>query len=277
LFVESFCSVALLTFGLLTKVLAAGFGIDPSSYSMIWCKMRLFIGYTLALTCRVCICFASIDRFFISCRSVVWCRRSKLTTAKLATFIALLVTAIINIPYLVFYSVVEVKSINGSISTTCSLTSTSLVLYGSYFFRPVLLGLLPIAVVGIVTWLTYQNISAFTNAQTRGALQRRLTLMVFAQIFLMLVATLPYAIAYAYQAITLSTVKTSYRVAQETLALDIINVLVYTFQAGNFYAYFFLSSSYRRVFIELILFCYRPNRVNPIVPMNIRQQQLNVF
>ncbi len=70
LFVSSFFNLTALSVGLLPRVLTIGFAIDASSSSMIWCKSRLFISYTGTVTSITCICFASIDRFFVSCRSV---------------------------------------------------------------------------------------------------------------------------------------------------------------------------------------------------------------
>jgi hypothetical protein len=276
LFIASFFNLIALSVGLLPRVLSIGFGIDASSTSMIWCKSRLFLSYTGTLTSIACICFASIDRFLMSCRSVAWRNRSKLNTAKIAILISVLVIIANNIPYLLFYTIVQVTTATGNTTTRCSLINPSFVLYGNYFLRPVLLSILPGTILIITGLLTYRNITSITGVQLRSTLQRNLTSMILMQIFVVVIPIIPFATINIYQTVTSSVVKSSYRLAQETLAADISNIILYVSYASNFYVYLISGSSYRRDFLRFVLFCYRQNHWNNhIGTMEREQVQMN--
>ncbi|CAF2666100.1 unnamed protein product [Rotaria sp. Silwood2] len=256
LFVASFFNIIALSAGLLPRVLAIGFGIDPSLTNLICCKSRLFISYIGTITSLAFICLASIDRFFLSCRSVAWRNRSKLSTAKIATLITIPIIIAINLPYLLFYTIITVKSATGNTTTRCSSTNPGLVFYGNYFVRPVLLSILPGTILGISGWLTYRNITSITRIQIRSTFQRSFTSMILLQIFTVVIPIIPFATMNIYQVITSSMTKSSYRIAQETLVLDISNIILYISYASNFYVYLISASSYRRDFMRLVLFCY---------------------
>lgn len=276
LFVSSFFNLISLSVGLLPKILALGFNIDASSTSMIWCKSHFFISYTVSITSTVCICFASIDRFFVSCRSVTWRNRSKLRTAKIAVLIAIPLIVSIHVPFLLFYTIIEIKSVTGNTTTQCSNVNPGWVLYGSYFLRPVLCSILPATILGITGWLTYRNITSIIGIQLRGKFQRSLTSMIFLQIVAIIIPIIPYATTNVYQVITSSMVKSSYRLARETLISNITNILVYTSYASSFYVFIISTPAYRRDFLRLILFCYTRNHWNNnIRPMPREQLVLN--
>ena len=260
--VSSFFNLIALSVGLLPRVLAIGFAIDASSTSLIWCKSRLFISYIGTVTSITYICFASIDRFFLSCRSVTWRNRSKLSIAKMATIIAIPIIIASNVPFLVFYTIIEIQSTPDNITTMCSPVNPNLVLYVNYFLRPIVLSILPGTILCITGWLIYRNIALIARIQLRGTFQRSLTSMVFLQIITIIIPIIPFATFNVYQAITSSMVKTSYRLAQEALVLDITNIILYISYASNFYVYISSASSYRRDFLRLVLFCNGHNHWN---------------
>ncbi|CAF2913505.1 unnamed protein product [Rotaria sp. Silwood2] len=180
LFIASFFNIIALSAGLLPRVLAIGFGIDPSLTNLICCNT----------------------------------------------------------------------------TTRCSSTNPGLVFYGNYFVRPVLLSILPGTILGISGWLTYRNITSITRIQIRSTFQRSFTSMILLQIFTVVIPIIPFATMNIYQVITSSMTKSSYRIAQETLVLDISNIILYISYASNFYVYLISASSYRRDFMRLVLFCY---------------------
>jgi len=185
-----------------------------------------------------------------------------LSTAKIATFIAIPMIIAINVPFLLFYTIIEVKSGTNNNTITCSSANPGLVLYMNYFVRPVLLSLLPGIIMGLTSWLTYRNIISITGIQLRGTFQRSLTSMILLQIIAVIIPIIPFATMNIYQFITSSMVKTSLRLAQEALVLDISNIILYISYASNFYVYLISASSYRRSFIRFVLFCYDKNHWN---------------
>ncbi|CAF0872487.1 unnamed protein product [Adineta steineri] len=261
LLISSIFNLITLCFGLFARVLTLGFGVDPSPTNVIWCKSRLFLSYVGTLMALTTICFASIDRFLLTCRNVQWRKRSQLSTAKLAISIAILVVIGHNISYLIFYTIVEVKTTTGNISTKCSVMTSGFVLYANYFVRPVLLGVLPGTILIISGFLTYRNITSIAAVQLRGTFQRSLTKMILLQIIIIIIPITPSAIFNIYQNITSSVVKTSYRLALETLVSDMTNIFLYVSYACNFYVYIISSSCYRQDFLRFIC-CSNENHLN---------------
>ncbi|CAF4224265.1 unnamed protein product [Adineta steineri] len=239
---------------------------------MLWCKSRLFIAYSVTITSLTCLCFASIDRFFLSCRSVGWRNRSKLSTAKIAVIIATTVIFASNIPLLVFETIIDVKSATGNLTQTCVIINADLTTYINYILRPVLLGILPGTILSITGWLTYRHINSIAGIQIRGTFQRSLTSMILLQIVAVFIPIIPFSTVAIYQLITSSVVKSSYRLAQEALALNVTNIILYVSYASNFYIYLMSSSSYRRDFLKLILFCYHRDYTNNRVGTMTREQ-----
>ncbi|CAF0939557.1 unnamed protein product [Adineta steineri] len=252
LLISSIFNLIALSFGLFPRMISIGFGIDASSTNIFWCKSRLFFSYIGSLMSLTTICFASIDRLLLTCRNVQWRKRSQLSTAKLAISIAILVVIGHNISYLIFYTIIEVKTTTGNISTKCSVMNSGFVLYGSYFLRPVLLGVLPGTILIISGFLTYRNITSITAVQLRGTFQRGLTKMILLQIITVIIPIVPFSTFNIYQSITSSIVKASYRLALETLISDMTNIFLYVSYACNFYVYIISSSCYRQDFLRFI-------------------------
>lgn len=206
LFVSSIFNIITLSVGLLPRVLNIGFGIDALPTSMLWCKSRYFLSYIATITSLTCICFASIDRYFVSCRSVTWRNWSKISTAKITALIAILIIIAINIPYLIFSTIIETRTSTNSTMTVCSLINPSLDLYIDYFVRPILIGILPAIILSVMGSLTYCNIMSITNVQRRGTFQRGLTSMILLQIITIVIPIAPFATMNIYQTITSSSV-----------------------------------------------------------------------
>ncbi|UJR19842.1 hypothetical protein I4U23_022975 [Adineta vaga] len=235
----------------------ASFGIDASSTSILWCKSRLFMSYIGSFGSVTCICFASIDRFLISCRNVKWRNRSKLSRARIAIAVATLIIVAHNIPYLLFYTIIESKTAAGNITTRCSVVNTDFVLYGNYIIRPVLLSILPGTILILTGSLTYRNLTSITVAHLRGTFQRSLTSMILLQIIVVIIPIIPFATINLYQTVTSSAVKTSDRIAQETLVSNI-------------------TPFYRRDFIRFISCSYDQNQhTNRIGPGTRDQLEMN--
>ncbi|CAF3980522.1 unnamed protein product, partial [Rotaria sp. Silwood1] len=66
--VSSLINCIVLFYGLFTRILGIGFHLDWSITNRIWCKTRATLTQSSFLISLTCICLASIDRFFASCR-----------------------------------------------------------------------------------------------------------------------------------------------------------------------------------------------------------------
>ncbi|UJR18491.1 hypothetical protein I4U23_005397 [Adineta vaga] len=273
LFLSSFFNIIALFEALLPRILSLSFNIDSFTTNIIWCKSRFFISFTVTLISLTCICFASIDRYFVTCRNVIWRNRSKLSTAKLFIFIASVVITGINIPILYFTTIIESISINGTITRRCLIINSDFLLYQNYFLRPILPGILPALILGITGFLTYRNISSINgNNHLRDVFQRSLTSMILLQIILIVVPLAPFATIIIYQLLTVSVMKSSQRLEQETMISNIFNILLYISYASNFYVYLISAPYYRRKFIQFIPYYYYKNQRNNHIGIILREQ-----
>ncbi|CAF1138625.1 unnamed protein product [Adineta ricciae] len=271
LLISSFFNIITLSTGLLPRVLSIGFNIDASSTNIVWCKSRLFFSYIGSLTSITCICLASIDRYLMSCRAATRRNRSTLRASKIAVMVAVLMIIGMNIPYLVYFTIVETKTAAGSITKQCSLANSNIVQYGNYVLRPVFLSILPGTILISTGFFTYRNLTSITGVRLRGTFQRNLTSMILLQIFVVVIPIIPFATMNIYLAITSSMVKTSIQVAQETLASDIGNIILYVSYASNFYVYLISASSYRKNFVQLIMLHQVPKQWNNHIGIMTRE------
>ncbi|UJR19355.1 hypothetical protein I4U23_022484 [Adineta vaga] len=272
LLMSSFFNLIALSTGLLPRVLTLAFNIDPSSINIFWCKSRLFFSYLGTLPSITFICFASIDRYLMTCRNAAWRNRSTLKTAKIAVIITILITIGINVPYLIYFTIIE------KTTTQCIFTSPGFILYANYFLRPVLFSIIPGTILVVTGLLTYRNIKSITAVQLRDTFQRNLTSMILLQIFAILIPVIPFATINIYQTLSSSIVKTSFRIAQETLAADIGTIILYASYGSNFYIYLISASSYRQDFRRLVLFCCNRNqRNNRIATVTREQVEMNTI
>jgi hypothetical protein len=244
--------------GLLNRILVAIVNIDPTLVSAVWCRLRVYIGQTTVLICQSCLCLASINCYLSTCREVYYRRLARLSIARLCVIIAILVWLVHGLfnPLLTQLTQVVGKS------PTCALTSLVATNYTGFFLRPVLIGLFPISLLSIFGILTYRNMKLMQ--QIRRSEQRSLIKMLLLQVIICVWGTFPYSTLYAYQAITaLIETKTTFELAQETLALNVINILFYTPQASPFYVYCLSSKVYRKQ-VKDFLKCQPHNRVQPV-------------
>jgi len=126
--------------------------------------------------------------------------------------------------------------------------------------------------LGITGWLTYCNITSIAGIQLCSTFQQSLTLMILLQIVTVIIPIIRFATISIYQIITSTMVKSSYRLAQEALVFNIANIILYISCASNFYVYLISASSYRRDFLQLVLFCYRQNHWNNRIEIMTREQ-----
>ena len=70
--VMSFVNIGQLLFGLLSRVLIAGFAIDWTILSMAYCKFRLTFNHFCTIMSYACLCLATIDQYFATCTRPRW-------------------------------------------------------------------------------------------------------------------------------------------------------------------------------------------------------------
>jgi len=98
--------------------------------------------------------------------------------------------------------------------------------------------------------------------------------MILLQIVVVVIPLIPFATINICEIVTSSVVKSSYRLAQETLVANISNIILYISYALNFYVYRISASCYRRDFLRLILFCYPQSHWNNRIAIITRERPM---
>ncbi|CAF3401640.1 unnamed protein product, partial [Rotaria sp. Silwood2] len=107
LIISSLINCIVLFYGLFTRILSTGFHLDWSTTNRTWCKTRAVLTQSGFLISITCICLASIDRFFVSCRQEKYRRLSRLSIAIVSVIITIISCVLICIPYLFYVDLVK--------------------------------------------------------------------------------------------------------------------------------------------------------------------------
>ena len=140
---------------LLTRILISGFLIPVTNTVTFVCKSRFYIGQICMFTSLYDNCFAIIDQYFLSSRSVRIRQLSRLSSARITVLVSIIIWCLINIPSLLIYNVYSTA--NGT-STVCTVYSSSWTFYYTYFQSLLFLCLIPLSTFIIFGYLTRNNL-----------------------------------------------------------------------------------------------------------------------
>jgi hypothetical protein len=253
-----------LNVGLLPRILAVGFNIDPTLTNLIWCKVRTYLLRITTLISLYTVCIMAIDRFLVSCRTVRWRQFSNISIIRWATFI---VSFIIMVEGLPFFILTEILRTSTSASCT-PMYDPVFAKYASFFCIPILFGLLPLCVLIIISILIYYK---FHNRTHLRKAQRSLTLIIFFRILFVLISCGPYTSYFVYSAVATLTIhtKSAERIAIENFILSVISVFLYITYSSSFFVYYFTLSTYQKKLSDLFIYLRRGRR-NAIQPAPFR-------
>jgi hypothetical protein len=164
-------------------------GVDPTSVSLIWCKVRASVPQWCRLMLASIVCFAAIDQY-LSTNPVPYRRQwSSLKLAHRQIYFAGCLCLLHTIAFAVFSKIYPILG--------CIVANTTLTNYYSYFFYPVLNGLLPIFISSLFSLLAYRNVRRIVRRQIpidRRRLDQQLTAMIFVRVIAFVLFLLPYTI-----------------------------------------------------------------------------------
>ncbi|CAF0820530.1 unnamed protein product [Adineta steineri] len=239
--IESIININFLTFNFLLRFLTTLYGSDLTQYSSIWCKIKVIISQTLALFALYTICFTTIDQFFSTSYLV---NLRKISTLKLARLLV-----IISLCFSLCHSICFGSFFNSKLPADCALTNPILINYYSYFFFPILCGLLPLLISSLVSFFAYRNVRRIIQRQLpvlRRRLDQQLTKFVLIRVIFLVLFVTPIVIYRIYTTKVIINPNDSLRLAIERLVLAIMYSLFSMNYAINFYIFFASSSRYRR-------------------------------
>ena len=139
------------------------------------------------------VCFVAIDQFLSTNPAPYLRQLSSLKMARYQICFATCLCLLHTIPFGVF------SQIHPSLG--CILSNSVLINYYSYFYFPILNGLLPIFVSSLFSMLAYRNVRHIVRRQVplnRRRLDQQLTAMIFVRVIFFVWLQLPYTIYRIY-------------------------------------------------------------------------------
>jgi hypothetical protein len=203
--------------------------VEPMNVSLVWCKIK----NTLPQWCRFMlgfiVCFAAFDQF-LSTNYIAYLRQlSSLKLAQRQIVFASFLCLLHTIPFAIFLDI--------HFPSGCMITNTILITYYSFFYYPVLNGLLPIFVSCLFSILAYQNVRRIIRRQIpvdRRRLDQQLTAMIFIRVISYTILSLPYII-YRIYSLNVTINRTDvYRYAVNQLVYSVVVSLIFLNQAVIF-------------------------------------------
>ncbi|CAF1171059.1 unnamed protein product [Adineta steineri] len=264
---ESISNIIQLTTFALVYQLPAIYLTDPASSSLFWCKFRSMIISSCTLISFSTICFSASHQY-LSTSHLFYLRQ--LTTIKLATFLictSVIISILHTIPFGIF---LEIRSY------ACAVFNQNMTNYLSYFYYPVLSGLLPVLIASVFSILAYNNVRRIVRRQipiVRRRLDQQLTAMILIRVIVFIILTLPYDIQRMYTYIAKVNQSNLLYFAIINLIGAVLGTLFNLNYAISFYIFLITSARFRRqVKHVLIKKCwgrckrwslYSRNQVNP--------------
>ncbi|CAF1459203.1 unnamed protein product [Adineta steineri] len=238
---------------LLIRVLQVGFRWDPIAIFPFICQLRYYIGYVLITLYMIFLTFASCERYASTCnRQSQWRRFSKPKNVSYTILGCIIICCLVCLFIPFCYSVTHGSActVQNSICTTLTAVYTLIVI-----------GFVPPIFVTIFAWLTVRNlriiryrsrsapISYKTYLRIKDA-NEQFTSMLFMQIVIMLISSIPYASLMIYQLSTRHINKSPVRIAWEQLISQSIHLLIYLNYVSSAYIYLGTSPMYRQHLIS---------------------------
>lgn len=251
------------------RVAGAGYNIDPTNYNLGFCKIEYFVLYTVRTISAWLIVLACIDRFFHSSAKVYIRQMSSVKIARIAVSIMSMTITVIHGHILIYYKISINSDRFGNISPLCGpekgIYST---FYG--FWNMVIYSLCPCLLMFLFGLLTLHNIRQYRPIELTHRITRRtdaqLLRMLTAQVFIIVITTLPLCINQLYMSFTSNIIKDTLRIAQENLVTRIVGSITYFAHSTSFYLYTLTGTVFRKEFLKIIKRCCYSNQ-NKIAPV----------
>jgi hypothetical protein len=214
----SICNAIYILVILTTRIISAGFGIDWTLTSLVWCRMRQYLTSTLSLISFTCACLSTIDQFLVTSKNASIRRLSKIQYAHRIVAAIIPIWCLHGIPFFLYYNI-------SPITKSCS---DSNIIYRTYLttYTIVILCAVPVLVNIVFGCLTYRNIRQ-TVALVGEQADRQVVKMTLIQIILIVISVTPPGIYLVYALLTTGIVKDLDRQLKEIFASTIIGLTSY--------------------------------------------------
>lgn len=239
--------ITLLT-GLLPQLVYRLTHYDPLAKYEVLCKLRWFLGVGTATVAVHSLCFATVNQFLVTtnsvrCRNLITKRRAII----LCTFIYIYCAGLLA-PNLFYYKHV----LNAVNQTICDVPNPIVSSYNAYTSL-IIYTLIPMSVLILFSLLTLKNIRK--QLHRRLDLEKTVTRVLFAQVIIVLIATVAYCIRRIYQLYTANIRKDAIRIAQDDIITSVSTLFGFSIHGFTFIVFFAISDAFRSNVLSL-----RPRR-----------------
>ncbi|UJR22986.1 hypothetical protein I4U23_026013 [Adineta vaga] len=249
-FWASVANINVLLFGLVSRFLSDGFGIDPVSNNLGFCRFRYFILHSSMTLSSWFTILAGIDRYFVSSRSA---RRRQLSNLTNSRYLVALTTFTGLAAYshaLGLFTIEMLKT-----GPSCYAQSGTYRIFYDFFYFATYSFTPPIIMIG-VGLATFHNIhqlrsrvvSTATSERNHSHLKRRdrqLIKMALLQFICTAILTLPIAIQKIYATFTQNISKNAYQLAIESFITQLMRLFVFINSSISFYVFISSGSGFR--------------------------------
>ncbi|CAF1398303.1 unnamed protein product [Adineta steineri] len=245
--IESISNLVYFCFTISVTILTSIYGDAAIGGSNAWCKIKYIVGQICGLTTFYMISFSAVDQFFSTNYRL---NLRQMCTLKLGRYFAFIFICFAIIHSITLGSFYDIQPTVG-----CVISNYVAVQYSTFFFYPILAGLLPIVIASVFSMLAYHNVRHIVRRQlpiVRRKLDKQITAMVLMRVIVFVCLLLPY-ITYRIYVINFPTsrsVPLAYAISRLIqailLSINNINFII------NFYIFIIFSSRFRRQ-VKLVL------------------------
>jgi hypothetical protein len=161
-----------LLIGLLSKILASGFGIDPTVSSIAFCKFRIFFVNTVPLISTSLTCLTAITQFLVTSPLAHYRTKVSWRFVRWTILFTVLFWFLHGLPYVLLYTIRLSPTTNIPV---CNSINFVLNQYTTWMTFNILIFIVPVLILAIFGYLTYRNITSSNRVvldQRRTAGQR---------------------------------------------------------------------------------------------------------
>jgi len=271
---SSIANMISLIFGLSTRILA-GWNLDLTSTNSILCKSRVYIMFVSRTIAFWLIALATIDRWCSSCIQHQRRRMSSLRNAHRGTFIIVILSSLFYCQVIYCYesNILQIPLACYGRNRFCRFLTDF-----TYAIITVLCPIMIMSILGILTIINIRQTYAIILSKSklskeyqrhRGTLSmtrtqrerwkkidRYLRHVLFRQIILQMIFTLPQVIEKLYTTITIHQMKSPIQIAMDRFIYNCVLLLTYVASGMPFYIYTLSGGSiFRTTFVNLVRRC----------------------
>ncbi|CAF1453436.1 unnamed protein product [Didymodactylos carnosus] len=266
-------------FVLTSRLLSDGYQIDPGTYSIIYCKIRFYTYYTTKSLASWCIVLACVDRFLSSSRNIHYRQFCRVKIARYVICITSLICALFYVHVLVYFNIQTNRTCDAP-PGFYGIFSDVFYLIGYSIIPPLLM-----CIFGVWTVCNRHNTrhrQIVPDITYRRLLKKdqQAMIMLLTQCILIALTTIPHAIQKLYVTLTLTTLKSPYQQAQDSLFSQVVRSISFVNHSCTFYILTLFGRTFRKELIKLFRamtqFCSKRTNIQNAHSITAMTEQRNI-